>query len=47
MIRVSVALALACLPLTASAAQPDEGPPRWAANIARKQQVIMHGLPAA
>lgn len=35
------------LPVAVAAAQPDEGPPRWAANIARKQQVIMHGLPAA
>ena len=36
------------LPLVGLAAgQPDEGPPRWAANIARKQQVIMHGLPPA
>jgi mono/diheme cytochrome c family protein len=35
------------LPLTAAVAQADEGPPRWAANIVRKQQVIMHGLPRA
>ena len=29
-----------------AAAQSDMGPPRWAANIARKQQVIMHGIAA-
>lgn len=39
--------AILAIPLTvAMAAQPDEGPPRWAANIARKQQVIMSGIPA-
>ena len=47
MMRQLVAAALLCLPLAAAAAQQDEGPPRWAANIARKQQVIMHGLPPA
>jgi mono/diheme cytochrome c family protein len=26
-------------------AQSDEGPPRWAANIARKQYAIMQGVP--
>jgi mono/diheme cytochrome c family protein len=31
----------------AGIAQSDEGPPRWAANIARKQHVIMKGLPPA
>ena len=34
------------LSVTAAGAQPDEGPPRWAANIARKQYVIMQGIPA-
>lgn len=47
MIRYLTVAAVLCLPLAVAAAQPDEGPPRWAANIARKQQVIMHGLPAA
>lgn len=48
MVRFAIALSILCLPLAASsAAQSDEGPPRWAANIARKQYVIMHGLPAA
>ena len=42
-----IAIALLCLPLAAATAQSDEGPPRWAANIARKQHVIMQGLPAA
>lgn len=47
MIRYLTVAVVLCLPLAVAAAQPDEGPPRWAANIARKQQVIMHGLPAA
>ena len=47
MIRPAIVLALAALPIAAAAAQSDEGPPRWAANIARKQLVIMHGVPAA
>ena len=47
MIRYAIALSILCLPLAASAAQSDEGPPRWAANIARKQHVIMQGLPPA
>lgn len=45
MIRFALALALVGVPLTAAAAQSDEGPPRWAANIARKQHVIMNGVP--
>lgn len=46
MIRFVVALGTLCLPLGAmAAAQSDEGPPRWAANLVRKQQVIMHGVP--
>jgi len=47
MLRYLTLAVVLCLPLAVAAAQPDEGPPRWAANIARKQQVIMHGLPAA
>lgn len=42
-----IVFAAIAVPLAAAAAQSDEGPPRWAANIARKQQVIMHGLPPA
>ena len=47
MIRYLTGAAILCLPLAASAAQWDEGPPRWAANIARKQHVIMQGLPSS
>ena len=46
MIRYGFAAAMIVLPLAAAVAQSDEGPPRWAANIVRKQQVIMHGVPA-
>ena len=45
MIRFATALSLFCMPLAAAAVQSDEGPPRWAANIARKQYVIMRGVP--
>ncbi len=45
MIRYVIALAIVGLPLAALSAQPDEGAPRWAANLVRKQQVIMHGVP--
>ena len=47
MIRYALALSIIALPIVVSAAQSDEGPPRWAANIARKQHVIMNGLPRA
>lgn len=46
MIRFALALSIIGLPIAAVAAQSDMGPPRWAANIARKQYVIMHGIPA-
>ena len=46
MIRFALVIAALGLPLAASAAQSDEGPPRWAANSARKQFVIMNGIPA-
>jgi len=45
MIRYAIAAGLLVLPLAAAAGQSDEGPPRWAANIVRKQFVIMHGVP--
>ena len=45
MLRYFALVPLLVLPLAAAMAQSDEGPPRWAANLARKQQVIMHGLP--
>jgi mono/diheme cytochrome c family protein len=46
MLRMTLAVAILALPIAAAAAQSDEGPPRWAANLARKQQVIMRGVPA-
>lgn len=46
MIRLSLLLGFAALPIVAAAAQSDQGSPRWAANIARKQYVIMYGIPA-
>lgn len=46
MVRYALAFAVVVVPLAAAAAvQSDEGPPRWAANIARKQHVIMQGIP--
>ena len=45
MLRYLALLSVLALSVAANAAQSDEGPPRWAANIARKQQVIMHGIP--
>jgi mono/diheme cytochrome c family protein len=37
--------AIVAVPLAAATAQSDEGPPRWAANMVRKEQVVMHGVP--
>jgi len=45
MIKYAVVIAILGLSAAAAAVPSDEGPPRWAANIARKQQVIMHGIP--
>ena len=45
MMRLAVAAAILALPVATAVAQSDEGPPRWAANLVRKQQVIMHGVP--
>jgi len=45
MIRYVIAVAIVGLPLAAAVAQPDAGQPRWQANIVRKQQVIMQGVP--
>jgi mono/diheme cytochrome c family protein len=45
MIRYVIAAAILAAPVAVAVAQSDEGPPRWAANIVRKQQVIMHGIP--
>lgn len=46
--RLPLALfaALMALPVGPAASQADEGPPRWAASLARKQFVIMSGVPA-
>ena len=46
MIRFAVIVGLVSIPAAVVAAQSDMGPPRWAANIARKQHVIMNGIPA-
>jgi mono/diheme cytochrome c family protein len=47
MIRFVMAIAIVGVPISAAAAivQSDQGPPRWMANIARKQHVIMNGIP--
>lgn len=45
MIRYALAAAALFVPIGLVAAQSDEGQPRWAANLVRKQQVIMHGVP--
>lgn len=47
MVRQSLILLILALPIASATAQSDDGPPRWAANIARKQHVIMRGLPVA
>ena len=43
--RYVIAATILLVPFAALAAQSDEGPPRWAANIARKQFIIMNGVP--
>ena len=45
MVRYVLGAAIIMLPLAAATAQSDEGPPRWAANLVRKQLVIMNGVP--
>jgi len=45
MLRYLLAAAIVAVPIAALAVPADEGPPRWAANIARKQNVIMYGVP--
>lgn len=45
--RYAVAAAIVALPLAAAAAATQElDQPRWMANMARHQKVIMHGVPA-
>jgi mono/diheme cytochrome c family protein len=46
MYRYVMAGMMAALPVAGVAAQSDLDMPRWAANMARHQQVIMHGVPA-
>jgi len=43
--RYAIFTAALLLSVEGAIAQSDEGPPRWAANLVRKQQVIMHGVP--
>lgn len=45
MIRYALEAAIVALPVAAAIAQSDQGQPRWAANLVRKQQVIMRGVP--
>lgn len=45
MLRYALAAAITAVPIAALAIPADEGPPRWAANVVRKQNVIMHGVP--
>ena len=46
MIRIPIAIAIAALPLAASAvAQPEDSLSRWKANMARHQKVLMQGVP--
>lgn len=45
MIRYTIAFVMIASTVSVAVAQSDQGPPRWAANIVRKQQVIMHGVP--
>ena len=46
MIRFALALTIIGLPVAAALAQSDDDPPRWMANIARKQHVVMYGIPS-
>lgn len=47
MIRCTLAIAVALIPIAAAIGQSDQDLPRWMANMARKQHVIMHGVPRA
>jgi len=46
MIRILSAAAISVLVSVGVAAQPEENLSRWKANMARHQQVVMHGVPA-
>jgi len=45
MIRYLIAAGFAVLPFAVAAAQSDMDRPRWMANMARHQKVIMYGIP--
>lgn len=45
MIRYAIAAAVVFVPIAAAVAQSEDKPPRWAASLVRKQQVVMHGVP--
>ena len=44
--RYAIAAVIVGLPLAAAAATQEMDQPRWMANMARHQKVIMHGVPA-
>jgi mono/diheme cytochrome c family protein len=46
MVRYFTAAVVAVLPFAVVAAQSDMDRPRWMANMARHQKVVMHGVPA-
>ena len=44
--RILLGAAIATVPLAAALGQSDMDLPRWMANMARKQHVVMNGIPA-
>ena len=46
MIRNVLAFAIASVPIAAAVGQSDQDLPRWMANMARKQHVVMYGVPS-
>jgi mono/diheme cytochrome c family protein len=46
MIRYLTAAVVTALPLAVAVAQSDMDKPRWMANMARHQKVVMYGVPA-
>lgn len=45
LIRSVLAIAIVSVPIAAAVGQSDQDLPRWMANMARKQHVIMNGVP--
>jgi len=45
MYRCLLAMALIAVPVAAAVGQSDRDLPRWMANMARKQHVVMNGIP--